>query len=75
MKYKIYMFLLIFFLPIKLVASELNKFEKSLTKDKRCFHSNGIPNHKTGIFPNKGKYMFAFLDIPKNQLLVQKLKE
>ena len=54
MKYKIYMFLLILFLPIKLVAAELNKFEISLTKDKRCFHSNGIPDHKTGIFPNKG---------------------
>ena len=54
MKYKIYMFLLILFL-YKLDAAELNKFEISLTKDKRCFHSNGIPNHKTGIFPNKRK--------------------
>lgn len=31
-----------------------NKFEISLTNDKRCFLSNGIPNHKTGLFPNKG---------------------
>ena len=31
-----------------------NKFEISLTNDKRCFLSNGIPDHKTGLFPNKG---------------------
>ena len=54
MKKKIYMFLFILFLPLKLVAAEFNKFEISLTKDKRCFYSNGIPDHKTGIFPNKG---------------------
>ena len=38
------------------------------------FYSNGIPDHKTGIFPNKGnpnsisqqKYMFVFQDFPKS---------
>ena len=67
MKNKIFIFfLLILFLPIKLFAAELNKFEISLKKDERCFHSNGIPNHKTGIFPNKGN---------PNSISQQKLKE
>ena len=48
----------LFLLPINLVATELNKFEVLLTDKKRCFLSNGIPNHKTGIFPNKGNPNF-----------------
>ena len=36
-----------------LLAEEFNKFEMTLTDDKRCFLSNGLPNHKTGKFPKK----------------------
>ncbi len=50
--------LFLFLFPIKLFAVEYNKFEVSLTNDKRCFFSNGMPNHKTGIFPNKGNPNF-----------------
>ena len=84
MKNKIYIFfLLILFLPIKLFAAELNKFEISLKKmrdvfivmeyliTKRVFF---LIEEILTLYLNK-KYMFAFQDIPKNQLLVQKLKE
>ena len=54
MRFLFLIYLSLFLFPIKLVAIELNEIEISLTNDKRCFFSNGIPNHKTGIFPNKG---------------------
>ena len=41
-------------LPIQLGATEINEFMQSVSDDKRCFTSNGIPNHEVGIFPNRG---------------------
>ena len=40
--------------PIHLGAMEVNEFTQSVRDDKRCFTSNGIPNHEIGIFPNRG---------------------
>ena len=41
-------------LPIQLGAMEVNEFKQSITNNKRCFVSNGIPNHEVGTFPNRG---------------------
>ena len=41
-------------MPIHLGAVDVNEFTQSVSDDKRCFASNGIPNHEVGIFPNRG---------------------
>ncbi len=41
-------------LPIHLGAMDVNEFTQSVSDYKRCFASNGIPNHEVGIFPNRG---------------------
>ncbi len=42
-------------LPIISSATETaNEFEMTLTETERCFETNGIPDHDTGKFPNRG---------------------
>lgn len=35
-------------------ASQGNRFTMTLTAQDRCFQANGLPDHATGTFPNKG---------------------
>ena len=39
---------------IALAETASNHFEMTTTDTQRCFKSNGVPNHPTGTFPNRG---------------------
>ena len=41
-----------FALPAR--GQNINKVEITRLKDSRCFIANGIPDHPTGFFPNRG---------------------
>ena len=47
-------FLLISLFPFSSLGAPNNKVEMVIVDGKRCFKANGIPDHATGNFPNRG---------------------
>ncbi|MEP0521330.1 MAG: YHYH protein [Hyphomicrobiales bacterium] len=40
--------------PTSFVLAHEGKVSVSIENGKRCYHSNGLPDHSTGVFPNSG---------------------